>query len=91
MDRIISTVSPDNPHYVVGWIKREGKRQVSNPRQKRWFLADGNKRIYCNFYCGKESLSCKPISVKDGGDCFFRVEYDIKDTTIYNLMINGEA
>jgi hypothetical protein len=60
-------------------------------RQYVGIVVDGHKRIYCNFYCGKESLSDKPISVEDGGDCFFQVEYDIKDRTIYNLMINGEA
>jgi hypothetical protein len=60
-------------------------------RQYVGIVVDGQKRIYCNFYCGSESLSDKPVSVSDGGDCYFQVEYDIEDTTIYNLMVNGEA
>src|SRR5215203_2020993 len=67
------------------------QKLTSYKRQYVGIVVDGHKRIYCNFYCGKESLSDKPISIEDGGDCFFQVEYDIEDTTIYNLMVNGKA
>ena len=33
----------------------------------------------------------KPIVVEDGGDCYFRIEYDSQTHTFSHLEINGEA
>jgi hypothetical protein len=60
-------------------------------RQYVGIVVDGSKRIYCNFYCEDRPLSDDPLAVKDGGDCFFRVEYDIEKRKPYNLLINGDA
>ena len=60
-------------------------------RQYVGIVVDGHKRIYCNFYCSDEPLSSKPYFVADGGDCYFQIEYDLKDKDCYNLIVNGEA
>jgi hypothetical protein len=31
------------------------------------------------------------ISVEDGGECYFQVEYDLESGTFIWLMVNGEA
>ena len=60
-------------------------------RQYVGILVDGQKRIFANFYCTEEPLGCRPVVYEDGGDCFFEVEYDVKDGKITRLEINGEA
>ena len=66
------------------------------PRYKRQyvgFIIDGHKRIFCNFYCSRleEPLTCKPVMVADGGDCFFQLEYDVEGEKVEKLQINGVA
>jgi hypothetical protein len=64
------------------------------PRYKRQyvgFVINGHKRIFCNFYCSEESLSCKPVVYEDGGDCFFQIEYDVEKEQVDKISINGEA
>ena len=60
-------------------------------RQYIGIVVKRHKRIFCNFYCSDEPLSSKPYFVKDGGDCYFQIEYDLKDKVCYNLSINGDA
>jgi hypothetical protein len=65
------------------------------PDYKRQYLGivvAGHKRIFCNFFCWTDRpLSDKPVFVFDGGECFFRIEYDLKDKKCYNFNANGEA
>ena len=60
-------------------------------RQYVGFIVNNRKKIFCNFYCSKESLTCAPKFVMDGGDCYFQVEYDVGRRKITKLEINGEA
>jgi len=60
-------------------------------RQYVGVVVDGHKRIFCNFYCSDKPLDSKPYLVSDGGDCYFQIEYDLKDKDCYSLLINGEA
>ena len=60
-------------------------------RQYVGIVVDGHKRIFCNFYCSNKVLSPNPYFVRDGGDCYFQIEYDLKDKDCYNLSINGDA
>ena len=60
-------------------------------RQYVGIVVDGHKRIFCNFYSSDEPLISKPYFVADGGDCYFQIEYDLKDKDCYNLIVNGEA
>lgn len=60
-------------------------------RQYVGFIINGHKRIFCNFYCSEEPLSCKPVVYEDGGDCFFQIEYNIEKKQVDKISINGEA
>lgn len=60
-------------------------------RQYVGIVVDGHKRIFCNFFCSEKPLSPSPYLVDDGGDCYFQIEYDLKDKDCYNLLVNGEA
>ena len=64
------------------------------PRYKRQYVGviiDGHKRIYCDFSCSEDPLSCQPVIHSDGGDCFFQVEYDVEGQKVEWLRINGDA
>ena len=60
-------------------------------RQYVGFIVNGHKRIFCNFYCTEEPLDCKPVVYKDGGACFFRIEYDVEGQKVVKIDFNGEA
>ena len=64
------------------------------PRYKRQYVGyiiNGQKKIFCNFYCTEEALSCDPVVYSDGGDCFFRIKYDVKGQKVEEISINGVA
>ncbi len=60
-------------------------------RQYVGIIINGHKRIFCNFYCTEEPLDCKPVLYADGGDCFFKIEYDVEGRKVEKLEINGNA
>ena len=68
-------------------------------RYKRQFVgvqsegAKGRRTVFANFFCNDwgRNWRTEPISVDDGGDCYFTVEYDVGKGTFSNLSINGEA
>ena len=63
------------------------KRQYLGVRPK------GRRVVFANFFCrdfGKDWRT-EPVVVKDGGDCYFSVDYDVDKGSFSNLMINGEA
>ena len=61
-------------------------------RQYVGFIVDGQLAIYCNFYCwDAEPLTCEPVFVDDGGDCYFQITYDVGRQKVNKLDINGEA
>lgn len=49
--------------------------------------------IVASFLCDDDfgALLRGPVIVSDGGDCFFRVTYDLETETYRDLSINGEA
>jgi hypothetical protein len=49
--------------------------------------------VYASFFCEtlRQDWTRKPIVVEDGGDCYFRLEYDPQTHTFSHLEINGEA
>ena len=63
------------------------KRQYFGVRTAR------RRTVYANFFCADHGKNWRiePIVVKDGGDCYFRVEYDVDKRTFSTLVINGEA
>ena len=63
------------------------KRQYVGGRQKE------RRFVFANFFCNDfgKSWRTEPIFVKDGGDCYFSVQYDVDKRTFSQLLINGEA
>jgi hypothetical protein len=54
----------------------------------------GTRRIWGNFFCdsfGGTDWRTHAILVKDGGDCFFNVQFDPATGTFNALMVNGEG
>jgi hypothetical protein len=55
-------------------------------------IVEGKKVIFINFFCRHfEYWKWDWVSIEDGGDCFFSIEYDIKTKKFSELWINGEA
>ncbi len=54
---------------------------------------DGNNLIYGNYFCDNLGKNWRQefISVEDGGNCYFQVEYDVQRGTFKMLMVNGES
>ena len=71
-----------------------GKKLVQYGRQYVGMLYNGHKYLYMSFFCHTfeaDDWKSSPVIVEDGGDCFFRVWYDIASGTFSRLNINGEA
>ena len=61
-------------------------------RQYVGIIVDGHKRIFCRFYCWlPEPLSDQPIFVSDGGECYFRIQYDFVDKKCHDFWVNGSV
>ena len=59
-------------------------------------IIDGKRRIYCNFFPVDDAWpdwdwQTDPLSVDDGGDSYFQVEYEIETKRCLNFMVNGDA
>jgi len=56
-------------------------------------LRDEREVIFANFFCQShvEDIDLSLVSVDDGGDCYFTVEYDPATNSFADLAINGEA
>ena len=71
-----------------------GKKLVQYRRQYVGIFYNGYKYLYMNFFCHNfkaDDWKNSPVIVMDGGDCFFRLWYDIASGTFSRLNINGEA
>ena len=79
-----------------GWKPPSPPLWERAPSYKRQFVGirpKGRRVIYANFFCeGSEDYwRTRPVSVDDGGDCYFQVEYDVDKRTFSELQINGDA
>ncbi len=89
-EKIEEYLRSDPARYAELWRKLPNYK-----RQYVGIIVNGHKRIFCNFFCSKtffpsEYLSV-PLVVDDGGECFFRIEYDLGDKKCYNFNANGNA
>jgi hypothetical protein len=69
------------------------KRVPGYQRQYFGLVKQGRWIVRANFFCdahGKD-WQREPVMVKDGGDCYFQLEYDPKTGRFSELAINGEA
>jgi len=62
-------------------------------RQYIGFGRKGGRFIYGNFFCDSGSANWREdlVSVEDGGECFFQVEYDPEGGLFTKIMVNGES
>jgi len=69
--------------------ERIGKYQ----RQYIGLQRDGSEIIYGNYFCDNHGKNWRLewVSVLDGGNCYFQVEYDVQQGDFILLMVNGES
>ncbi len=63
-------------------------------RQYFGIIVKGRKRIYCNFFMNPKefpSRFSRFVLVLDGGNDYFRIEYDVDSKTCLNFLPNGSA
>jgi hypothetical protein len=70
------------------WQKLSGYK-----RQYIGIVENGHRKIVVNFFCDIMGRDWKrePVTVLDGGDCFFNVTYDVGTGVFSDLYIHGEA
>ena len=80
-----------------GWDDRRPlwERIAGHKRQYAGVVVEGRRLVLANFFCdayddGDDWLRY-PVTVLDGGDCFFSLTYDVARGSYDDLMINGEA
>jgi len=83
---------------IKTYLQEEAPSIASRLQQYRCqyfgIIAEGKKRMYCNFFQHGDwdkSWESEPVFVLDGGDLFFQLEYDVELRQCLNLMVNGEA
>jgi len=62
-------------------------------RQYLGTVRDDHEVVFVSFFCEthRQDWTRKPIVVDDGGDCYFRLEYETENHKFSHLEINGEA
>ncbi len=85
---------------IEAYLKKDSKFHTPDlwrklPEYKRQYIGivvNGHQRIFCNFFCWSQlPLNEKPVFVFDGGECFFRIQYDLDEKTCYDFNANGVA
>jgi len=66
------------------------------PTYKRqyWGALENEKRvIVVNLFCDALNYDWteQEVFVLDGGDCYFRLQYDVEAGTFFNLIVNGSS
>lgn len=62
-------------------------------KYKYQYTKEGEK-IYINAFCDsweKRNLNNELVIVKDGGSCYFRINYNLKTEKFSKLYVNGEV
>lgn len=62
-------------------------------RQYLGIIENGEQVIHANFFCDTLGIDWQEeyVLVEDGGDCFFRVKYQVERGEFYDFDVNGEA
>ena len=62
-------------------------------RQYAGITSGGRRLIFANFFCRDLGIDWQQeyVDVLDGGDCFFRLLYDVESGAFSGLSVNGEA
>ena len=85
----------------IGMTKLPGREPIKDvTRYRLQYQAtldhEGERVVYINAVCRSfwpnvKSWDTAMVMVKDGGSCFFQLNYNPKTDTFSNFMINGEA
>ena len=86
---------------IETYLKKDSKlhsadlwRKLSHyQRQYVGIFINGHKRIFCNFFhrFSPGELTQTPYIAFDGGESFFRIQYDLDDKKCYGFDANGNA
>lgn len=98
--------TPEKSHVIdlesrlMGYLKRTApprsqlRKDLKGYRRQYLGIVRGDREVvFASFFCEthRKDWTRKPIVVDDGGDCYFRIEYDPQTLTFSHLEINGEA
>jgi hypothetical protein len=70
------------------------RRAAHYKRQYFGYVKHRRRFIHANFFCSVPSgvdWRLTPVVTKDGGDCYFNVDYDPRTGQFSNLQVNGVA
>jgi hypothetical protein len=95
----VQTLEAALPEYLRLQVDRfhhrpTSAKQLDQYRRQYIGLLKGGKRIIlANFFCNDGGTQWKEdyVFVMDGGDCYFRVRYDLDGRQFLNLEVNGEG
>jgi len=83
---------------IVDFIRIKNEKIYSNLDKYRCqyfgIFKDKRKRIYCNFFYfteDKKDWKSHGVIVRDGGDSYFQLEYDMENKECLNFRVNGQA
>lgn len=83
---------------IAAFIKTKNDKIHSNLDKYRCqyfgIYKDKRKRIYCIFFyftADRKDWKSKAVIVKDGGDSYFQLEYDMENKACLNFRVNGQA
>lgn len=68
--------------------------RLSAYKRQYWGVFEKEKRlIVANFFCDASRYDWheQEVRVIDGGDCYFRLKYDVEAGTFSDLVVNGSA
>ena len=80
--------------YLAGAAPSLAVKYSGYLRQYTGFVADGRKKILMNFLCWDPETPgwrCSRVEVLDGGDCYFRIVFDMTTGQYEAFQVNGEA
>jgi len=65
-------------------------------RRQYWGILENERRvIFVNFFCNSvptpTDWTTQEVIGIDGGDCYFKIRYDVETGTFFDLYVNGSA
>jgi hypothetical protein len=93
MEEGVSTFLIQSENPMFGYSQTPAWERLNEyVRQYYGLTIEGENVIHAEFYCDAlDRWQEEPIIVMDGGDCFFRFDYNPVTDTFFNLSVNGMA
>jgi hypothetical protein len=70
------------------------KERLPEYKRQYWGVFENEKKvIFVNCFCRTSIMDWQNTKVftLDGGDCYFKIKFDLETGTFFDLTINGEA